>query len=231
MKVLVPAYFYPGVEWTRLAASSAKNPGRIVAIGNPFNGPGNAFDPNYQAVFTALRLNKGEVVGYVHTTYGNRPRQDVEADIDRWLQWYAIDGIFVDEMNNVPDTNERYFQHIHDYIQSKRPGSMVIGNPGTSTTEGYLISGRRRVSTQLCIFEKPNGFLNWKPPTWTAKYPRRNFCVLPYSTSAAQWQKFVDHAYAMNCGHVYFTDDVLPNPWDTLPGYFEPMVDYISARY
>src|SRR5262245_38829584 len=61
LRVLVPAYFYPlpGSPWSRLSAAAAAHPGRIAAIGDPFNGPGPAFDPAYDAVFRDLRASGG----------------------------------------------------------------------------------------------------------------------------------------------------------------------------
>jgi hypothetical protein len=39
------------------------------------------------------------------------------------------------------------------------------------------------------------------------------------------------HAFQQNVGWFYTTDDVLPNPWDTLPSWSEAMVDTIDASY
>jgi len=39
------------------------------------------------------------------------------------------------------------------------------------------------------------------------------------------------HAFHENVGWFYTTDDVLPNPWDTLPSWFEEMVDAIEVCY
>ena len=231
LKILVPAYFYPGAEWARLSNTAAGHRERVWAIGNPFNGPGNAFDPNYDAAFKTLRANGGRVVGYLHTTWGNRAIGDVQADVDSWLQWYSIDGFFVDEMDNVAGSNEAYYQSLFDYIRRQLPTGLVVGNPGTSTSQSYLFHDGERVATQLCLYEGHSGFLSWTPDPWTAAFAPSNFYALPYDTSVGVWQATVDHAYAMRCGWVYVTDDDLPNPWDTLPGYFETMAAYIAARY
>jgi len=231
LRVLVPAYFYPGLEWARLTAASQANPGRVHAIGNPFNGPGLAFDANYEAAFTSLRSAGGSVLGYVHTTYGDRPIADVKADIDLWTAWYDIDGIFIDEMDNVPGADEPYYLELFAHVRARIPGGEVVGNPGTNTSPSYLFFQAQRVSTALCIYEGRTGFLGWSPAPWTQSYDRRNFYVLPYNTPQSGWQASVDHAFASHCGWVYATDDDLPNPWDTLPPYFEAMVAYISSVY
>jgi hypothetical protein len=102
LRVLVPAYFYPVANspWSRLSTAAATHPGRIAAIGNPFNGPGLALDPAYAAVFADFRASGGTLLGYVYTSYATRPLAEVLADIDTWVLWYPLDGIFVDEMAN-----------------------------------------------------------------------------------------------------------------------------------
>lgn len=45
-KILVPAYFYPGTEWTRMCETL---PAGSIAIMNPNSGPGAEFDAAYAA--------------------------------------------------------------------------------------------------------------------------------------------------------------------------------------
>jgi hypothetical protein len=96
---LVPAYFYPvaGSPWDDLVDAAGTIP--VTAILNPASGPGGAQDSNYVAVVDALRAAGGAVVGYVHSSWGSRPMAEVTAEIDRYADWYDIDGIFVDEMS------------------------------------------------------------------------------------------------------------------------------------
>ncbi len=37
--------------------------------------------------------------GYVHSTYGREAIEVIQRNISTYYQWYAIDGIFVDEGN------------------------------------------------------------------------------------------------------------------------------------
>ena len=57
---------------------------------------------------------------------------------------------------------------------------------------------------------------------WHSGYDRGNFGVIPYGVSA------VDTAFLAaakkTCGYIYLQNDVLPNPWDTLPPYFDALV-------
>jgi hypothetical protein len=233
LDVLVPAYFYPVANspWVRLSAAAASHPGRITAIGDPANGPGSSIDPNYTAVFQTFRASGGKLLGYVYTSYGARPLASVSADIDAWVAMYPIDGIFVDEMDNTPGAHEAYYQSLFQHVHSLLPGARVVGNPGVSTSPSYLVYQGQPVVSTLCIQETGTSFLAWHSDAWVAGFASQHFYALPYAISASGWHAAVDHAFAEHCGFVYVTDDTLPNPWDTLPAYFESMLGYIESTY
>lgn len=225
MKVLVPAYFYPVTNspWTRLANVAATTPaGTIYAIANVNNGPdsGQAADiAPYQQAITGLHAGGGRVLGYVSTSYGARAVAAVKADIDLWYSRFGVDGIFLDEqataLGQLP-----YYRDLHDHIKAKGGEALVVGNPGTETIEGYMDA-----NDVTCVFESdgPGGFPGWLPLPWAASYPASKFYVLPYNSSATNMATFVARAAANNAGWIYVTDDTLPNPWDTLLGYFEAL--------
>jgi hypothetical protein len=229
MRVLVPAYFYPGAYWDRLASQAFSMPEKIIAIAHASNGPGAAVDPNYINAIGNLRVNGGKVIGYVFTNYGKRPQNKVRKDIDLWFSFYTIDGIFLDQQAYTPG-KEEYYQELYNYIKTINPQAFIVGNPGTDTIESYLFYNDNRVTDVLCFFETNTGFLNWEPPSWIYKYKNTNFCVLPYNTSASEYEAITDYADVKNAGWVYCTDDVLPNPWDTLPDYFESFSDYVNTK-
>lgn len=232
-RVLVPAYFYPlpGSPWGRLTAAAAAHPGRVAAIGNPSDGPGVAIDPGYVPVFQSFRASGGFLLGYVFTQYGARPIAAVKSDVDRWFAWYGVDGIFLDEMDNVPGAHELYYREITQHVRSHLAGATVLGNPGTSTAPSYLVLGGQETVSAVCIHEDDTGGLTWTADAWVHGFDRRRFSALPYALSSAQWLAAIDHAYAQNCGWIYATDDVLPNPWDTLPPWFETMVAHVATAY
>jgi hypothetical protein len=231
MKVLIPAYFDPTAnsgDWNRIAQKASEMPDRIFAIANPDNGPGSAVDSSYTTTIDNLRGNGGRVLGYVYTLYGGRNINDVKADIDSWYSFYNIDGIFLDEQAINPGYEDHYLE-IRNYIKTKSPAALVVGNPGTTPSETYLFNGGTRVMDLICIFENETGYLEWDAPAWTLNYESDNFCVLTLETPEADHQVFSDHAVANNAGWVYHTDDAFdPNPWDILSSYFEAMCDYIK---
>jgi hypothetical protein len=230
--LLVPAYFYPSGagldDWNRLARDAGSI--NIEAILNPASGPGTSPDPTYVAVVNKLRTAGGHVFGYVSTRYGDRDLAAVENDIDKYLSFYNINGLFVDEMAN---SQERlsYYEKLYQYIKGAHSDFKVIGNPGMAyTLEGYLSA-----ADTLVIFEGSLALYdNFRPMViapWVANHPRARFANIVYgATSATDLMQALDKAGHTRAGSVYITDGALPNPYDGLPNYWGPEVAAIRAR-
>ena len=228
MGILVPAYFgVSGGLWNELNFAAARVP--LVAIMNPNNGPGATQSQNYATAVNNLRAAGGRVIGYVYTSYGARDTNTVKADIDRYFSFYAIDGIFLDEMTNDGITTHLdYYASLYRYIQQKGTNVMVVGNPGINTLEVYLT---RPTADVLVTFEADVGYPSLVVDGWTKNHLARQFSHLPYNTaSAATMTNYVNLAASRNAGWIYVTDDALPNPWNTLPAYWTNEVNYISLR-
>ncbi len=229
---LVPAYFYPsgaGLRcWDRLARDARSI--NIEVILNPASGPGTIPDPNYVAVVDKLRTAGGRVFGYVATGYGNRDMTSVNGDIDRYMLFYNINGVFIDEMAN---TQERlpYYEKLYEHIKSVHSDLKVIGNPGMPyTLEGYL-----RAADTLVIFEGSIAlYADFRPVAtapWVANYPRERFAHIVYAAkSATDLNRALDAAAKARAGSVFITDGRLPNPYRGLPAYWDQEVGAIRAR-
>ncbi len=229
LKVLVPAYFSPSASnyWLRMDSVAAKMPGRLWAIANVYNGPGSAYDASYATVIKNLQASGGKVIGYVHTSYGQRPISTVEADIDAWYSYYpSLNGIFIDEQANTSG-EESYYAQLYNYIKQKDSTALVATNPGANTLESYLFYNGNRIADVICVFEDGIGFSSWAPSSWYTKYNRSNFYVIPYNTSVSNFVSVVDRAASLNMGWIYCTDATLPNPYGVLPSYFEGFCNYI----
>jgi Spherulation-specific family 4/Secretion system C-terminal sorting domain len=229
LKVLVPAYFDPSASnyWSRLEVEAAKMPGRLCVIANPNSGPGSSRDASYTAVIDSMHAAGGKVIGYVHSSYGQRSLSSVEADINSWYSFYpSLDGIFIDEQSNVTG-EESYYSQLYSYIKQKDSTGLVVTNPGTNTIESYLYYNSARIADVICVFEDNSGFGTWTPASWYGKYNRFNFYVIPYNISSGNFASAVNRADSLNIGWIYCTDDNLPNPYDTLPTYFEAFCNYI----
>ena len=228
LEIVVPAYFYPsgGSPWIKLNAAASKVP--ITAIMNPGNGPGNSVDSNYVSAVNSLRAAGGHVIGYVYSSYGARAQQQVIADIDKYDTWYNIEGIFVDEMANTgPASRLDYYRNIYNHVKSIDPNWSVMGNPGTTTIESYLTWP---TTDRLMVFENVGtAYPSYTPSSWNFNYDASRFVHLVHTEpSSAQMLTDLSLAMQKHAGSIYITDDVLANPWDTVPTYWNAMVDAVA---
>lgn len=229
MGIVVPAYFYPAWwdaganRWDDLVLAAGRVD--VIAIMNPASGPGASRNDDYVTAVTRMHEAGGRVIGYVPTTYGNRPLADCKADIDSYYGWYDVDGIFFDEMST--DAGKiSYYKDLHDFLAGKDPGAFITGNAGVNTNAGYMDA-----ADQLVIFEQSTGYDAWEPSSWVRAFPDDRFCALVYGVSGrTTMEDYVNLARSRNIGYVFITDDVLPNPWDTLPAYWEDEVAFVAGK-
>lgn len=235
LQMLIPLYSYPNwydpanYIWDDVAAATCHI--RVTAIINPDNGPG-VCPPNsdYQHGLNDLRNAGVTILGYVYTSYGLRPLNEVKADVDRYDQCFNIHGIFFDEVasgaNKIP-----YYKELYDYVKSKPnlDGAKVVLNPGTSIDDGYI--KEPRASDSAIIFEGPSvAWPPYLPPPYVCGYPRERFAVLIHSVPDTDTMRsHINLAVARCIGYIYVTDDIPPNPYDRLPIYWGDEVSYIKS--
>jgi hypothetical protein len=225
--ILVPSYFDPpGSLWDELDFAATRVP--LVAIMNPNNGPGTRQNAGYVGAVNSLHAAGGRVIGYVSTSYAARATNTVTADIDRYFSFYAVDGIFLDEMTNDANTNHLdYYAALYQYIHRQGTNLVVVGNPGINTQESYLTWP---AADALVTFEDGTGYAALVVDGWVTRHLAQQFSHLPYNVaSAATMTNTIDLAASRNVGWIYVTDDALPNPWDTLPAYWTNEVNYIRS--
>ncbi|KAJ7235171.1 Spherulation-specific family 4, partial [Mycena haematopus] len=99
----VPLYSYPetNATWEPLNTAIGAYPDvQFYVIVNPDSGPGPT-DANYQAAVAALHTYANVLlIGYVYTSYGAQPLDQVQQDIDTYASWppaSGLAGIFFDE--------------------------------------------------------------------------------------------------------------------------------------
>jgi hypothetical protein len=227
--IMVPAYFYPssGDYWDSLDFAASRAP--LIAIMNVNSGPGTSRDSAYVQALAKLHLAGGKVTGYVYTSYGTRPLADVEADIDLYLSFYAVDRFLIDEMASDENTNHLdYYAAIYQYIKAKGTNYSVTGNPGSNTQEDYIT---RPTTDSLALFENDGtNYPSFTPSSWVAKYPAWQFVHVPYDVATATtMSNYVGLAVSRNAGWIYITDAMFPNPYDTLPSYWTNEVNLVQT--
>jgi hypothetical protein len=234
LSILIPLYIYPNwydrdkYIWKQVVLAAKKVP--ITAIINPNNGP-NGAPPNvdYQQGIKDLRQAGVRIIGYVHSNYGKRDLKLVNADIDLYVKYFNIDGIFIDETASSRDKLD-YYQKVYQYIKLQRKSLQVIINPGTDVDEGYL---RKPVTDVAVIFENDRkGWNTYQPPVYRYNYSAPRFAALVHTVAKSKVMKeILDRAANSNFGYIYITNDSTNtpnhNPWDSLPSYWQAEVDYI----
>jgi hypothetical protein len=216
--IVVPAYFYPtGTHWVNMVNTLKTGD---IAIYNPYNGPGSSKDVNYTNGINAATAKGIMMMGYVYTGYGGRSASSVKADIDTFYNWYGTTNIFFDEVDNTT-AKLSYYQDLYNYVKSR--GGKVMINPGTMTIEDYV-----NVADYLMIVETDYGKYSsgsFSISSWVNKYPANRFIHLIYATNSSYLANAINLSKQRNAGYIYVTDDVLDNPWDTLPPYWSTEVN------
>ena len=206
-----PSYFGPGPLWTKMGAAA---PRVGLAIINPNSGPGDAIRADYVAQVHATQAQGVRVLGYIHTSYGKRPLSEIQSEIEHFRRWYGVNGIFFDEVTN-DDANLPYYQQCQAAVRSGQPAAVVVINPGTPVTEGYM-----GVADVVLTFESDYGayLKRAADPAWVSKYPARRFYHLVYAVPTVAAMRIAARlSKQRRAGWVYLTPGNLPNPWDTLP--------------
>lgn len=145
-------------------------------------------------------------------------------EVARYASYYNIDGVFLDEMSNQSGDLACY-QSLYNSIKSTNPGYSIIGNPRTNTLELYLTA-----ADVLVTFENQTGYDTFTPDTWRNNYTADHFAHLLYNFSdEVTMLANVALAADRNVGYLYITNDILLNPWDTLPYYWNAEVSAVSA--
>lgn len=257
--ILVPAYFYPGVDgngngqddWKDMAGAAGRV--GITAIMNPQSGSGSEINQDYVTAVNTLRHNGGVVIGYLSTSQGKRPMEDLKQEIKNYIEWYGVDGFFFDEMPtsytmgqlNLTQKREvyRFYGKLFDYVNEFEDHSYVIGNPGNLTEERFLnlpaadalVTLENDVSKQSVIDPPPSGALPYEPASWQTSdsHDPTEFGLIHHNVStAAEMETIVNASIGKNFGLLYVTDDtnVDYNPFDRLPIYWDAFVQKVESE-
>jgi hypothetical protein len=222
-RLAVPAYFHPAVgagDWAALAAHADRLRAVILNIDS---GPGTAPEPELGAAARRVAAAGGRLLGYVDTAYGARPDADVCADVERYLAWYPIVGIFLDRVVTAGSALPRH-RRLAAAVRAVAPGTLVA-NHGTWPAPGYA-----GCADALVTFEGPaRAHARWETPPWGYAVPPGSLWHLVYDVPAAGLDAVLRHAAASNVATVFATDRYGANPWDGLPPYLTRAADAWSS--
>ena len=211
--LVVPAYFYPGANWTR--ADDSKPAPRIMILDVAGSGAGSSPARKYQTVVKLAQAAGITIMGYADTDYTQRPAALVEADVRKYKAWYGVTSIFLDQVSS--DSGQlAYYRHLATYIHSVNPGSAVMLNPGTYPDQQYM-----SVGDIVMVFENTYAsYANLQVPSWVSKYPAARFAYVIYATSGSQLVNAIGLAQKGHAGYVYVTDGAGLLRYNFLPSYW-----------
>jgi hypothetical protein len=201
----------------------------IVEI-NPNSGPGNTQDARFSPAISAMRSAGVEVVtGYVPTYYAKAlsgigspytgivyTPQVIESYIDKYIQWYSVNGVSFDEVSTSTDPAViSFYQQIVDYARSK--GLAILqANPGTSAPEPYIQMFDNSIVSESGAYPSETYL---QSATYYGKYSATKFAVVVHSSQLNETWIPIAKKYV---SYIYLTDDGPDgNPYDELPTYLD----------
>ncbi|MGA2665186.1 MAG: spherulation-specific family 4 protein [Nitrososphaerales archaeon] len=219
--LLIPLYSNPGATWNTVIQLKEANPSvPITVVVNPYNGPGAKWSSSYDTWIVTLREAGINVLGYVYTSYGTRSASSVESDIAAWKAMYWINGIFLDNMANVPGY-QSYYSSLTAFAHSLGLGT-VVGNPGCDVPVSYfgtvdvlLINEKASVPTMATL------------ANYTAGGTKSEFALVSYAVpSLTTSEVSLMGNYA---SYIYITDGTMPQPYAALPSYYSALVSDLAS--
>jgi hypothetical protein len=223
--IYIPLYVYPANtgwhQWEILIRSKLAHPSvPFVVVINPSNGVGMNKDNNYVNGIKHLQSAGITVIGYVYTGYGTRDIDVVKLEIEKYRDWYDVDGIMFDEMSNKAG-NETYYEILARHAKSNGM-RLTKGNPGTLMPSSYTST-----VDNFVIYEN-SGYPDLiRIKELHTDYNKKNLSFVSYGITILDTQYVIK---AINyVGLMYITDCVLPNPYDSIPSYFENLVSILDT--
>lgn len=198
-------YFEPDASWSRILSGA---PSVQYIVLNIDTGPGTAFSSLYGAAVEQAKVAGVRVLGYVFTSWAGRVSEEVEADIDKWYDWYEVDGIFFDEASTVAGS-VAYYQSLDTYVKAKDGVGVTVLNHGQEPDEAYTGAG-----DILGTFEDNyTAYLLYTPSAWVSTYPAGKFWHMVSDVDAADVANAVSTSKGLNAGLITLSSLLHPDPW------------------
>jgi hypothetical protein len=216
-RLVVPAYFHPAAHpglWEALARHAALL--RLVIL-NVASGPGDAPDAAFARAVALLHRAGVTVAGYVGTGYGRRRWRDAIADMDRYLDWYGVASVCLDQAA-AGGEHLGYYARLAEASRA-RGGAAVLFNHGVHPDPRYAAH-----ADLLGTFEGPwHAYRRLVVPRWVTAWPAGTFCHVVHSVPPGQFRAACLLTIRHGAGSAYITDACGANPYRRLPtGGLEP---------
>ena len=230
----IPVFGDANPSWGTVGTASTAELGHVVV--NAANGPGTVVVPALLANINTAKAAGRRVLGYVPLGYtptggsgGSPPARSKTAilgDVTRWRDLYALDGIFLDEVQPecsrtvnglVVDVSGDYAVLAAD-IRAAIPGVFLALNPGRNIGECFAAP-----FDAIVAFEGPASvYSSWTPSRWQDRYPGKQFWHLIYDASCPELSNLMRVSRQRNADLVYVTSQTGATLWTGTidPEYF-----------
>lgn len=257
----VPGYAHPllaPTEWAELTRSGTPLHWAVLNIDN---GPGARPDPHCLeaagrlrnareravhdgAAQDAVRAGGGLLLGHLDLTFGNRPFGELIADAQSFLDWYRVDGFYLDRcpaeradlpaVRRLTSTLAALLEEGEDRKDSEDEeagsGLLVLGH-GIHPYPGYA-----ETADQLVTFSGAWTDYRWSQVAeWTADYPPDRFAHFVHGVPRTHLDEAMRIARWQGAGTIFFTDRTIrtdhggqTDPFAALPGYWDEIVSRIG---
>ncbi|UGY93505.1 spherulation-specific family 4 protein [Streptomyces gobiensis] len=229
----VPGYAHPmlaPVEWAELSRPGVPLHWAVLKVSMGAGGPGTRPDPYCRAATIPLRDAGVRVLGHLDLRLGTRPFGEVVSDAHRFLDWYGVEGFYLDraptERSGLPEVR-RTLTTLRALGESVHHRTLLVLAPGTHPYPGYA-----EAADQLVTFRGAWPDYRWSQVAeWTANYPSDRFCHLVHGVPRTHLEEALRIARWQGAGTVYFTDRMKrdgTDPWEALPGFWDEIVSRIG---
>lgn len=220
----IPAYFTDTTSWQTMGEAFPTANIVVANFGTP-GGPGTAYNAAYASLVRNAQASGLTVIGYVDTGYNNGTvsLSTIETQICEWMNWYAIDGIFLDDVPVTTSGNTAFYGGINTYVKSFFGSALTVLNCGWyPTDDGYM-----SCCDIVIDYEDPySDYAQWAAGyqyySWISNYPAKRFWNIIYDCPASELSTAISTSETVNAGNIYVTpldldSEGVLNPYDALP--------------
>lgn len=188
----------------------------------------------------SVRASAGRLLGRLDLVYGSRPFGDLVADARSYLDWYRVDGFYLDRcpvgrpaLPTVRRLTATLSALLADSDGAQHGGHLVLGHD-THPHPGYA-----EAADQLVTFRGAWTDYRWSQVAeWTAAYPPGRFAHFVHGVPRTHLEEAMRIARWQGAGTIFFTDRTKEagpgngrgqsDPFATLPRYWDEIVSRIG---
>ncbi len=188
----------------------------------------------------SVRASAGRLLGRLDLAHGSRPFGDLVADAQSYLDWYRVDGFYLNrcpagrpDLPAVRRLTSTLSALLADSDSAQHGGHLVLGHD-THPYPGYA-----EAADQLVTFRGAWTDYRWSQVAeWTAAYPPGRFAHFVHGVPRTHLEEAMRVARWQGAGTIFFTDrsgEADPgngrgqsDPFATLPRYWDEIVSRIG---